>query len=162
YFLALIPTFLIAVGLLASFRNTARRPDPAWIMLVSFLCAGALALISQSLKVPSYAQVKAFYLFSGLLPICALAGLGWETLVRGNRILAALLTGALTLWAFNSVSTFWIRPAGAQINILRGMGFLEMARYQDAQNSFQAALQSELQNATARSFLAQALQGQGR
>ena len=41
-----------------------------------------LGLIFITLKIPSYAQAKAFYALSAITPICFFGALGWETMTN--------------------------------------------------------------------------------
>jgi hypothetical protein len=69
----------------------------------------AFALVSLSLRLPFYAQCKAFYGLSALVPFAAFGGLGLDLLAtRLGRARSALwiLVGT---WALCSYATYWAR-----------------------------------------------------
>jgi tetratricopeptide (TPR) repeat protein len=71
-------------------------------------------LIFMSLKVPSYAQAKAFYALSGLTPLCFFGALGWQMLTHGRASLQFALGTLVLVWTMNSFATYWIVPSVAQ------------------------------------------------
>jgi tetratricopeptide (TPR) repeat protein len=73
-----------------------------------------LGLIFMTLKIPSYAQAKAFYALSAIMPLCFFGALGWETLTHWNRRLRFVLGTLILVWAMNSFTTYWILPSVAQ------------------------------------------------
>ena len=97
YLWALVPTALILVGVGVAIIQFIRKPSSELFLLIGFCTVIALGLIFMTLKVPSYAQVKAFYGLSALTPLCFFGALGWETLTRRRArlrfVLGALLLG---------------------------------------------------------------------
>ncbi|HZR79345.1 MAG TPA: glycosyltransferase family 39 protein, partial [Chthoniobacterales bacterium] len=110
YWVSIVPTILVLIGVVVAARLLIQRRLAVWVLLLGFSSAVIVALIFMTLKVPSYAQVKAFYGLSALVPFCAFAVLGWGVLSLRSRILELSLTAALIFLALNSVGSFWIRP----------------------------------------------------
>src|SRR5947208_7646817 len=73
-----------------------------------------LGLIFMTLKVPSYAQAKAFYALSAITPLCFFGALGWETTTHVSNGLRFGLVILLLVWGLNSFATYWIVPLVAQ------------------------------------------------
>ena len=69
---------------------------------------------AMTLKIPSYAQAKAFYALSAITPICFFGALGWETLTNGSDRLRFALATLLLVWGLNSFATYWITPSVEQ------------------------------------------------
>jgi hypothetical protein len=112
YLLALLPTLALLTGLAAAAGRLVRAPRSEDVLLLGVLGATAFAVVSLSLQLPYYAQAKAFYGLSALIPLCALAGQGFDVLTRRSRIAGALLSVLLGVWALNAYATFWI-PGGS-------------------------------------------------
>ena len=70
---------------------------------VLLLSAGILFM---SLKVPSYAQVKAFYGFRALVPFSALVAVGWNWLSRKHPALRTVLWVFLLVWTMGVTQLF--------------------------------------------------------
>src|SRR5439155_62065 len=84
YWWAMIPTALIFVGAGVAIVQFIRRPSSEFFLLLGFSAVLVLGVIFMTLKVPSYAQAKAFYGLSALTPLCFFGALGWETLTPGG------------------------------------------------------------------------------
>src|SRR5262249_43609274 len=67
-----------------------------------------------TLRVPSYAQAKAFYALSMVTPLSFFGALGWETLTLGRPRLQLVLGVLVLVWATNSFVTYWIIPSVSQ------------------------------------------------
>ncbi len=111
YILALLPTLMILLGLGAALVHLLRHPRAEWFLLLGSLGGTAFAVIAMSLRLPFYAQPKAFYGMSAVIPICALGAWGFDLLARRGRLVAALLSVLLGTWAVNAYASFWI-PSG--------------------------------------------------
>jgi len=115
-----------------------------------------LGLIFMTLKVPSYAQAKAFYGLSALTPLCFFGALGWETLTRCSRRLRFVLGMLILVWAMNSFATYWIVPSVEQhlyaAKALSLQGKIDRATAEAAR-----AVESDPSNAAARGFYALSL-----
>src|SRR5438876_7731803 len=108
YLWAMIPTVLILVGVVAAIVRFIRKPSGQLFVLLGFWAVLVLGLIFMTLKVPSYAQAKAFYGLSALTPLCFFGALGWETLTHGSKRHRFVLAALLLIWTMNSFATYWI------------------------------------------------------
>src|SRR6266550_2799162 len=108
YLWAVIPTVLILVGVVAAIVRFIRKPSGQLFVLLGFWAVLVLGLIFMTLKVPSYAQAKAFYGLSALTPLCFFGALGWETLTHGSKRHRFVLAALLLIWTMNSFATYWI------------------------------------------------------
>jgi len=114
YLWALIPTTLIVIGAVVAFIQFVRKPSSELFLLLGFFAVLMLGLIFMTLKVPSYAQAKAFYALSAITPLCFFGALGWETLTQISSRLQFVLGTLLLVWALNSFASYWIIPSVAQ------------------------------------------------
>ena len=109
YLLALAPAALILIGAGSALRRFLQRPSTEWFLLLGFCVIIASAFLFLTLKVASYAQIKAFYMLSALLPLCSVFVLGWDLLARRHRFLEFICALLLFLWATNSYASMWVR-----------------------------------------------------
>jgi tetratricopeptide (TPR) repeat protein len=114
YLWALIPTALVLAGAGVAILQFIRKPSNELFVLLGFSAVIVLGLVFMTLKVPSYAQAKAFYGLSALTPLCFFGVLGWETLTHGRARLQLALGALLFVWGMNSFATYWIVPSVAQ------------------------------------------------
>ncbi len=114
YLWALIPATLIFIGAVVAIVQFIRKPSSELFVLLGFSAAIVLGLVFMTLKVPSYAQAKAFYGLSALTPLCFFGVLGWETLTHGRAHLKFALGALVLVWTINNFATFWIVPSVAQ------------------------------------------------
>ena len=114
YLWALIPTMLIVIGAVVASIQFVRKPSSELFLLLGFSAVLVLGLIFMTLKIPSYAQAKAFYALSAITPLCFFGALGWETLTHGSERLRFVLGTLLLVWALNSFTTYWITSSVAQ------------------------------------------------
>ena len=82
YLWALVPTALILIGAVVAVTRFVRKPSSELFLLLGLSVVVALGLDFMTLKVPSYAQAKAFYGLSALTPLCFFGALGWETVTH--------------------------------------------------------------------------------
>jgi hypothetical protein len=109
YWLALVPSAAVLLGLGAALVRTAREPRAEWLLMLGVALATAFALISLSLRLPFYAQCKAFYGLSALVPFAAFGGLGLDLVAtRLGRARAALWV-VVGVWALCCYATYWSR-----------------------------------------------------
>src|SRR6266480_4016415 len=101
YLWALIPTVLVLTGAVVAIIQFIRKPSSESFLLLGFGAVLVLGMIFMTLKVPSYAQAKAFYGLSGLTPLCFFGALGWETLTHGSRRLQFALGTLVLVWTIN-------------------------------------------------------------
>ncbi|HZL42887.1 MAG TPA: glycosyltransferase family 39 protein [Verrucomicrobiae bacterium] len=130
YLMALVPTLLVLVGAAVIFWRWLTRPTAEHLLILAFSGSVAFAVFYMSLKVPSYAQAKAFYGLSAMACLCCFAAAGWETLTKRWKALQWILGIALLTLAMNSYVAMWICPRGA--TTLRLAGFYSVVdRRQD-------------------------------
>ena len=156
YLWALIPTVLILIGAVAAIVRFIRKPSSELFVLLGFWVLLVLSLIFMTLKVPSYAQAKAFYGLSALTPLCFFGGLGWETLTHGGRRLRFVLAALLLIWAMNSFATYWIVPWVPQ-HLYAAKALATQNRIDRASSEALKAVEADPSNATARGFHALSL-----
>ncbi len=108
YLLALVPALLTLLGAAVVFWRFVRKPSVDLFVLAGSSGAVIFGVVFMTLKVASYAQVKAFYGLALLVPLCFFGAVGWELLTRGRRFLQGALGVLLLVWAMNSFASFWI------------------------------------------------------
>jgi len=134
-----------------------RRPTPEWFLLLGMLFAFAAGIALMSLRVPSYAQVKAFYALPALLPFCVVAVTGWDFLVNRIPKLWPLLWVWLLAWSMTAYAAFWIRPGNPVTYTVRGVGLADDGRDAEAAEEFSRALRLDENSLPARIGLTRAL-----
>jgi tetratricopeptide (TPR) repeat protein len=162
YLLALLPTVLVVVGATVAVWRSIKEMDVEWLLLLGFIGLSAFAFVVMTLRVPSHAQSKAFYLLSALLPFCALAGLGWDWLAKRAKVTGSVLALLLGVWALNSYGSFWIPRNSAGACVERGRTHSENGTDSDATALFRRAVQLDARSASGRSSLLQQLLKDGR
>jgi len=161
YFLALAPSLLIVAGAATALWRLVRKPSTDAILLIGLAGAVAFGLVFMTLRVPSYAQVKAFYGLAMLVPLCYFAALGWEALTRGRRVVEAVMGSVLLIWVMNSIAAFWIVPSVPQ-HIYAGLREISGGKARAAEAEAMKAVQSAPSDATAHRFLAAVSSDAGR
>jgi tetratricopeptide (TPR) repeat protein len=156
YLWAFVPAVLILVGAGVAGVRFLRKPSAGLFLLLGLSVVVALGLSFMTLKVPSYAQAKAFYGLSALTPLCFFGAVGWET-VTNNRTRFRFIIGALlVVWALNSLATFCIIPSVLQhlyaVKILGQQGKIEQAATEAAK-----AVEADPSNAGAHGYRALSL-----
>jgi Flp pilus assembly protein TadD len=114
YLWALIPTALIVIGAVVAIIQFVRKPSSELFLLLGFSAVLMLGLIFMTLKIPSYAQAKAFYALSAITPLCFFGALGWETTTHESDRLRSVLGTLVLVWATSSLATYWITPSVTQ------------------------------------------------
>jgi tetratricopeptide (TPR) repeat protein len=161
YLLALAPALLILVGAAAACWRFVRKPSVDLFVLAGSSGAVVLGVVFMTLKVASYAQVKAFYGLALLVPLCFFGAMGWELLTRGRRILQGALGILLLVWAMNSFAAFWIIHSGAQ-HAYMGIKLASTRKLDAALTEAMKAVESDPADAAARRFSALILNELGR
>jgi hypothetical protein len=114
FVLALVPTALVLTGLMRALARCFRAASLPWLLMMGAGWLFAFAILAMSLKVPSYAQTKAFYGLPVLLPFCVLGALGFEFWASRGKVMSCVLGAALGIWLVNLYASFWIRPGTVQ------------------------------------------------
>src|SRR5262245_4966271 len=153
YLWALVPTVLVLTGAVVAIAQFIRKPSSELFVLLGFGAVLVLAMILMTLKVPSYAQAKAFYALSALTPFCFFGALGWETLTQKRSPLQFILGVLVLIWAMNSFTAFWIVPSVTQhlyaAKALGTQGDIDRAAVEALK-----AVEADPSSATARDFRA--------
>jgi 4-amino-4-deoxy-L-arabinose transferase-like glycosyltransferase len=161
YLWAAIPTALILVGVVVALIRFVRNPSSELFLLFGFSAVIVLGLVFMTLKVPSYAQAKAFYGLSALTPLCFFGALGWETLTHGRARWQFVSDVLLLLWAMNSFASYWIVPSSSQhLHAVRAWGV--QGELDRAAAEAVKAVEADPLNAAARGFHALSLSQLGR
>ena len=108
YLLAAIPTFVVVLGAVVAIYRFMRASSPEWVLLLGFAAAIVFGVIFMTLRVPSYAQVKAFYGLAALTPLCAFAAASFGFLSDKWPRSQFALTALLLFWALNGFASMWI------------------------------------------------------
>ena len=74
YLASLLGTALLAAGIIVAVARFLRQPSPQWLLLLGLGFAFAAGIGLMSLRVASYAQVKAFYALPALFPALRAGG----------------------------------------------------------------------------------------
>ena len=109
YWLALVPSAGVVIGLGAALSRLVREPKAEWLLVLGLAAATAFAFVSLSLQLPFYGQCKAFYGLSALVPFAALGGLGLDLVATRLRRLRSALWILVGTWALCSYATYWAR-----------------------------------------------------
>jgi len=107
YLLAILPALALLAGFVAALVRLAREPRAEWFLLLSLLLLTGFGVLVMTLKIPSYAQAKAFYGSLALVPLCAVGALGLDVLAARSKFLRAAVLVALGCWALNAYASFW-------------------------------------------------------
>ena len=140
FLLALLPTCLILAGMIVALWRLIRKPDAVWFLLLGVMAATMAALIFMSVKLPAYAQVKAFYGMIAVVPICALATLGLEFVTVRSRLVGLIAGTLIGAWALNSFASYWIRSSDPETHLTLGRYYADMRNpYAATQEYMEAA-----------------------
>ena len=156
YLWALVPAVLIIVGAVVAGVRFLRKPSAELFLLLALSVVVALGLIFMTLKIPSYAQAKAFYGLSALTSLCFFGALGWETVTNSWTRFQFIIGALMVVWALNSLATFCIIPSAPQhlyaVKILGQQGKIEQAATEAAK-----AVEADPSNASAHGYRALSL-----
>jgi tetratricopeptide (TPR) repeat protein len=156
YLWAVVPAVLILVGAGVTGVRFVRKPSAQLFLLLALPVVIALALSFMTLKIPSYAQAKAFYGLSALTSLCFFGAVGWETVTNSRTRFRFIITALLVVWALNSFATFCIISSVPQhlyaVKILGQQGKIEQAATEAAK-----AVEADPSNASADGYRALSL-----
>ena len=161
YLLAVLPTLLVLAGAAVSVWRFIREAFGGLVCAAGFFRSRVVALVFMNLKVPCYAQAKAFYGLCALVPLCSFGAVGWEVLTRGRKWLRFVLGTILLVWAMNSFASLWIRDNSASTHVYLGALLDSGGRTDAARSEFARAVDIDPADALARRFLASALNNSG-
>ena len=112
-----------------------------WLLMLGMVCIFGFGLLWMTLRVPIYSNVKAFYALPALLPLSALAAIGWDWLRQRHRTAGAAAWVVLLIWSMTVYASFWVRSANPRTHLVRGMYLAGEGHYPEAVKSFSIALQ---------------------
>jgi tetratricopeptide (TPR) repeat protein len=162
YLLSVLGTALLVVGAIVVLVGLLRQPTAEWFLILGLAVAFLAGIGLMTLRVASYAQVKAFYALPVLFPLCALAAVGWDYMVKQSALLRALFGVGLLAWAVTVYSAFWIRAGNPFTHTVRGVGLADEGRYAEAAENFTRALRLDANSLPARVGLAESWRRLGR
>jgi tetratricopeptide (TPR) repeat protein len=162
YLLSILAMALLVAGAIVVLVRFIRQPTAEWSLVLGLVSAFAAGIGLMTLRVASYAQVKAFYALPALFPLCAVAAVGWDVLEKKSAALRPLLRVGLLAWAITVYSAFWIRSGNAFTYTVRGVDLADNKRYAEAAENFSRALRLDTNSLPARVGLAEAWRHLGR
>jgi tetratricopeptide (TPR) repeat protein len=112
--LALAPTAAVLLGTVAAVLAFLRKPAICWAFLLGTAFAIALSTLYYPLMLPYYSCVKASYGIAMCVPLCLLAGLGFDLLAASSRWFRGAVFVILGTWAFNSAASYVVLPAATE------------------------------------------------
>jgi Flp pilus assembly protein TadD len=154
-------TVLLAAGAVAAIRRLFVRPGPDLILMGGLLAGLGFALLYMSLRVASFAQVKAFYALPALLPLCLGAALGYDLTQRRWPALRIALRMLTIFWVLTILCSFWIRLGNPFTWSVLGIGQADENDYRAAIASFDRALALDPKDAATTAIRADALARSG-
>jgi tetratricopeptide (TPR) repeat protein len=161
YLLALLGTALLVTGGIVLLLRFVRRPSAEGFLALGLSFAFGAGVALMSLRVASYAQVKAFYALPALLPLCLLAMVGWDFLAGLSRLVQPLLWIGLLAWATVSYAAFWIDWRSPLTHVVRGIGYADEGYPAKAEMQFNHALRLDATCLPARVGMANAMKSLG-
>ena len=154
YLLSILPSLAILAGVIAAAIGFVRRPRAEWFLLLGSAFLLGFALLYMTVKLPFYAQAKAFYILSVMVPVCAFTAWGFDLAAGSRRWLQGLLWIALLTWAINVYVSFWIPGGSPETYALRGWARTHAKRHEEALDAYQIALRMNPKHVKARWGLA--------
>jgi tetratricopeptide (TPR) repeat protein len=157
FLLALVPSAILLLGAGIAIATVLRKMDVCWMLLLSFGAAMLLAILHLNLSVPTYAEAKAFFGLCAMIPACALVAAGYGALVRRSKAAGIAAAFAVSVWGFNSYSTYWIRGDTAETHTAIGRAFMRDGNFKVAVDYLTAAIGANPRSAEPRAFLVESL-----
>ena len=135
YALAVLPCLALGLGVLVAFADFVRRPRADRFLAFAALGATVYAVLSMTLRLPFYAQAKAFYGLSALVGLAFCFTLGFDALMLRVRALAPLGFAWLVAWALLGVLTFRGDPERLGLDPLKMELVVDEGRWIEAAQS---------------------------
>ena len=107
YLVALGPCLALLLGVVLAGADFVRTPRAERGLALALLGATGFALLSLTLRLPFYAQAKAFYGASALAPLALCFAFGFDALALRRRWLAPLGVAWLAGWAALALASFF-------------------------------------------------------
>jgi 4-amino-4-deoxy-L-arabinose transferase-like glycosyltransferase len=105
--LAIPASIALILGCARAFAGFVRDPRAAGWLVLGLFAATFTAWISLTLDLPFFAQAKSVYASSVMIPLCAFAALGFDTLARRAGRAAPFVWATLTTAALLGCASFW-------------------------------------------------------
>jgi Flp pilus assembly protein TadD len=132
YWLALLPMLLVFVGGIAAIRRFLRNPSPEWFMLLGLPFLSILALVHGCFLWPAGGTAKAFYVLPALVSFCAFGASGFDLARRRLPRFCPLLLIGMSVWALNTLASFWISGSSTERLISQAESLYAQAQYAPA------------------------------
>jgi tetratricopeptide (TPR) repeat protein len=120
YWLALVPTLLIAAGLVAMLVDLIKRPSTEWFLILGWAFIMSLAVLFHYLRLPYMCHVKAFYALPAAIALAILLARGTQVLPARPWSQAALVA-LLGWWGVTAYATYWIRAGSPATETAMGL-----------------------------------------
>jgi len=161
YWLALVPSVAIIVGMIWMLVQVVRVPRSPWFLFLGVIGGLACATVYHILRYPYAGNVKASFELSCLLPLSALGAVGIDFMAgRYGRLRAYLIGILLGTWACTAYASFWILPQGPDTLTWEGLQIHD--RITKAEECFRRALRIDPHHVSARFNLARIMVSSGR
>jgi tetratricopeptide (TPR) repeat protein len=154
YLLALVPSLVIAIGLIAALVQLVRRPQAEWFLVLGVAGGLVAALLFQFIRYPYYGHARASYLLTGMMPMCAFGALGMGILGDRARLVKAVILVFVGLWACIAYACYWIDPEAAATHTWAGLQQLSLKHPAEAEAGLRKAIAKDPQEGLARFTLA--------
>ena len=132
YLLSLIPTLLIGVGVITTLHACFKHRRGELGLILALAGLTFFAMIHMTLRVPSYAQAKAFYGLVAVSALAVFAATGFDALSRGGRFLQFASCFLMVGWALNSYAAFWVRGSGLETKLVQTIALSERGANKEA------------------------------
>jgi Tfp pilus assembly protein PilF len=143
YLLAAGLTGVTVVGVGVALVLFCRERLPQWFFVLWSLGSFGAAIIFMSLRVPTYAQVKAFYGMPALVSFAAVFAVGWKELIRRTPVLRHLMRTILFAWIACVAIAFWIRRDNPETWLVRGLYLADGAQDSQAFENLSVAFEKD-------------------
>jgi len=113
YLLSIPVTVFILIGLACMIRDYLKTLDLYWLVLVGGIFIFLFGIAYMSLKIPSYAQIKAFYGLGMIVPLSLAGGYGIRSMDvflinKSWQVLRAFMWGGLGVFGACMYLSYWI------------------------------------------------------
>jgi Flp pilus assembly protein TadD/4-amino-4-deoxy-L-arabinose transferase-like glycosyltransferase len=162
YLLALVPALALLAGAVAALVQFLRRPSAEWFLLLSLAFLVSFALVTMTLRIPSYAQAKAFYGLVAAVPLAAFAAIGFDLLPSRWRFTALPLFVILGTWALAGYLALWVHGKSADAQAWVGWTCVREGDLAKGEQHFRQALKADAHHVSAQVGLGTALARSGR
>jgi 4-amino-4-deoxy-L-arabinose transferase-like glycosyltransferase len=143
YLLAIGLSIITVVGIILLLVFFCRNRSPQWFFVLWSLGAFAAAILFMSLRVPTYAQIKAFYGMPALASLAVAFAIGWKELLHRWPLLRLPMWTILLLWVACVTTAFWIRKDNPETWLVRGLYLTQDAQDSQAIENLTVALEKD-------------------